>query len=80
MLASLDQHRCSPDFRRPRAGAEHRLAARRLLRPHGDRPSALEITDYAAVAQIATTMNTYGHVLPATMQDAAERMDAIFAR
>jgi integrase len=31
-------------------------------------------------SQIATTMNTYGHVLPETMSDAASRMDAMLAR
>ena len=31
-------------------------------------------------SQIATTMNVYGHALDETMREAADRMDAIFAR
>jgi len=30
-------------------------------------------------SQIALTMNTYSHVMPALTRDAADRMDAVFA-
>ena len=55
-----------------------RHSAATLLIAQGVHPrTVMEILGHS---QIATTMNTYGHVLPETMRDAAERMDAIPAR
>jgi len=31
-------------------------------------------------SQISVTMNTYTHVMPTLLRDAADNMDAIFAR
>jgi integrase len=55
-----------------------RHSAATLLIAQGVHPrTVMEILGHS---QIATTMNTYGHVLPETMKEAAERMDAIFSR
>jgi integrase len=55
-----------------------RHSAATLLIAQGVHPrTVMEILGHS---QIATTMNTYAHVLPETMSDAASRMDAIFAR
>ena len=40
----------------------------------------LDFMEILGHSQISTTVNTYGHVLPETMKDAAERMGAILAR
>jgi len=55
-----------------------RHSAATLLIAQGVHPRT--IMEILGHSQIATTMNTYGHVLPATMQDAAERMGSLFAR
>jgi integrase len=55
-----------------------RHSAATLLIAQGVHPrTVMEILGHS---QIATTMNTYAQVLPETMSDAAERMDAIFGR
>jgi len=55
-----------------------RHSAATLLIAQGVHPrTVMEILGHS---QIATTMKTYGHVLPETMKDAADRMDAAFAR
>jgi integrase len=55
-----------------------RHSAATLLIAQGVHPRT--IMEILGHSQIATTMNTYGHVLPATMQDAAERMDSLFTQ
>jgi integrase len=53
-----------------------RHSAATLLIAQGVHPrTVMEILGHS---QIATTMNTYGHVLPDTMRDAAARMDSLF--
>jgi integrase len=54
-----------------------RHSAATLLIAQGVHPrTVMEILGHS---QIATTMNTYGHVLPETMSDAASRMDALLS-
>jgi integrase len=52
-----------------------RHSAATLLLAQGVHPRA--IMELLGHSSITVTMNTYGHVLPAMMRDAADKMDAI---
>ncbi len=54
-----------------------RHSAATLMLAQGIHPRV--VMEVLGHSQISLTMNTYSHVLPETMKDAAERMDAIFA-
>lgn len=55
-----------------------RHSAATLMLAQGIHPRV--VMEVLGHSQISLTMNTDSHVLPETMKDAAERMDAIFAR
>ena len=54
-----------------------RHCAASLLLSAGEHPRV--VMDVLGHSQIALTMNTYSHVMPAALEQAAERMDALFA-
>jgi integrase len=55
-----------------------RHACATLLLAEGVHPRV--VMDTLGHSQIALTMNTYSHVIPALQRDAADRMDDILAR
>jgi len=55
-----------------------RHSAATLLLAQGVHPRA--IVELLGHSSITVTMNTYGHVLPAMMREAADKMDALLGR
>jgi integrase len=82
----MDTSRVSKRFRKAlkRAGLPHkrfhdlRHTAASLLLAQGVQPRV--VMETLGHSQISVTMNTYTHVMPVLLRDAAEKMDAIFAQ
>lgn len=55
---------------------DHRHSCASFLLAQGLQPRT--IMELLGHSQISLTMNTYAHVMPSLMQDAAQRMDALF--
>ncbi len=82
----MDTSRVSKLFRKAlkKAGLPHkrfhdlRHTAASLLLAQGVQPRV--VMETLGHSQISVTMNTYTHVMPVLLRDAAEKMDAIFSR